>query len=98
MLSYLLRHGLVRGARGGVGGDAAGPHLCWLLARLPQVLRRHPRRHDQGHRGRQQHQQVPRAPAETGKESYNSLPDANFDGKGIKKIAGKERKTRLDSE
>ena len=96
MLSYLLRHGLVRGAGGGVGGDAAGPHLCCLLARIPQVLRRHPRRHDQGP-GRQQ-QQVSRAAAETGKESYNSLPDANFDGKGIKKIAGKERKTRLDSE
>ena len=98
MLSYDRGHGLVRGAGGGVGGDAAGPHLPDLLARLPQVLRRHPRRHDQGHRGRQQHQQVSRAPAETGQESYNSLPDANFDGKGIKKIAGKERKTRLDSE
>ena len=98
MLSYDCGHGLVRGARGGVGGDAAGPHLCWLLARIPQVLRRHPRRHEQGHRGRQQQQQVPRATAETGQESYNSLPDANFDGKGIKKIAGKERKTRLDSE
>ena len=88
--------GLVRGPGSGASGDAAVPHLSDLLARLPQVLRRHAGRDEQGHR-RDQPEQVPGASAEDGQEGHNSLPDANSDGQSLKKTARKECKTQIET-